>query len=112
MNASILNTIKKLLGIADDYTEFDMDVIVHINTAFAILNQLGIGPAEGFAISDSTTLWSDFLKYNDPLQFQMVKSYIYLKVKTLFDPAITGAVSEAINANLKELEWRLSIARE
>ena len=112
MTESILTSIKKLLGIADDYTEFDMDVIIHINTAFSILCQFGIGPLEGFAIADSTSTWADFLGDGTPTKFEMVKSYVYLKVKTLFDPALTNAVAEAINKNLAELEWRISILRD
>ena len=112
MNESILTSIKKLLGIADDYNEFDMDVIIHINTAFSILCQLGIGPDGGFSITGYSETWKQFLTYENDNAFSMVKSYVYLKVKTLFDPALTNAVSEAINKNLAELEWRISILRD
>ena len=107
---SILTTIKKLLGIAEEYEHFDPDIIVHINTAFMVLTQLGIGPAEGFTIYDESALWSDFLE-DDP-RFEAVKTYIHLKVKLLFDPPVNSAVIESITKSISELEWRLNVAAE
>lgn len=107
---SILTTIKKLLGIAEEYEHFDQDIIVHINTAFMVLTQLGIGPAEGFSIEDDTSFWSDFL--GDDPRFEAVKTYIHLKVKLLFDPPVNSAVIESINKSISELEWRLNVAAE
>jgi len=108
MNSSILTSIKKLLGLTEEYQSFDQDIIMHINTVLGILTQLGVGPVEGFAIEDETATWSDYL--GDDNRLSMVKSYIYLKVKTLFDPSLTSTVNEAINRNISELEWRLNVA--
>jgi hypothetical protein len=107
---SILTSIKKLLGIEAEYEHFDPDIIMHINTAFMILTQLGVGPSEGFAIEDETSVWSDFLPANPRLE--SVKSYIYLKVKLLFDPPLSSSVIESINRSINELEWRLNVAVE
>lgn len=107
---SILTTIKKLLGIAEEYEHFDSDIIVHINSAFMILTQLGVGPAKGFSISDEMSLWSDFL--GDDPRLEAVKTYIHLKVKLLFDPPTNSAVIESLNKSISELEWRLNVAAE
>ena len=108
MDRSILTSIKKLLGIAEDYEHFDQDLIIHINSVFAILKQMGAGPAEGFFISDKTSEWSDFT--NGELDIEMIKSYVYLKVRLLFDPPLSSAVMESINRLISELEWRISVA--
>lgn len=101
---SVLNSIKKLLGIQESYTIFDADLIMHINSTFAMLNQIGIGPKEGFMIEDSYTTWDEYItKANE----SMVKSYIYLKVRLLFDPPSNNSLTESINRQLSELEWRL-----
>lgn len=108
METSILTSIKKLLGIAEDYTEFDEDIIIHINTVFLNLTQLGVGPKEGFSIEDDTAEWEDFI--DNSLQLQAVKSYMYLKVKLLFDPPLSSSVIESMNRMIAELEWRLNVA--
>lgn len=107
---SILTSIKKLLGIAEDYTQFDDDIIMHINTVFLNLTQLGVGPEEGFSIEDDVASWEDFIE--DNLQLQAVKSYMYLKVKLLFDPPLSSSVVESMNRMISELEWRLNVAVE
>ena len=107
---SILTSIKKLLGITEEYDQFDPDIIMHINSVFMILTQLGIGPAEGFSIEDDTSIWSDFIK--DANKIEAVKSYIYLKVKLLFDPPLSSAVIDSTNRLINELEWRLNVAAE
>lgn len=104
MNESILISIKKLLGIAADYTQFDTDIIIHINTAFALLNDIGIGPEDTFVIFDENDKWDDFTEGEDELN--MVKSYVYMRVRMMFDPP-NGQVAEAMNNNIKELEWRM-----
>lgn len=104
---SILTSIKKLLGIGEDYEEFDQDIIIHINTVLVALTQMGIGPEEGFVISDRTALWSDFIPDN-MVKVENVKTYVYLKVKMIFDPPASSAVADAINRNASELEWRLT----
>lgn len=107
---SILTSIKKLLGIAEEYEHFDADLIMHINTSISILTQLGIGPSKGFSIKDESDTWNDFVE-NDP-RLESIKTYIYLKVKLLFDPPLSNAVIESINRNISELEWRLNVTAE
>lgn len=102
---SILNSIKKNLGIHENDTNFDADLIMHINSVFGILYQMGVGPNEPFSIEGSSEIWNDFLQ--DNIKINYVKSYIEKKVKLLFDPPITGSVMESINNQIKELEWRL-----
>lgn len=108
---SILTSIKKLLGITEDYTHFDADIIMHINSVFTTLTQLGVGPSEGFYIEDATTDWTEFIP--DLTKLQAVKSYIYLKVRLLFDPSSLGSATlAAYERQIKELEWRLNVAAE
>lgn len=108
METSILTSIKKLLGVAEDYAEFDEDIMTHINSVFLNLTQLGVGPEEGFMIKDDTAEWEDFI--NNSVQLQAVKTYVYLKVKLLFDPPLSSSVTESINRMIAELEWRLNAA--
>ena len=108
---SILTSIKKQLGIAKDYTHFDADIIMHINSVFMVLTQLGVGPSDGFYIEDDSLEWMDFIE--DPNQLQAVKTYIYLKVRLLFDPASLGSATlAAYERQIQELEWRLNVAAE
>ena len=107
---SILTSIKKLLGITEEYDQFDPDIIMHINSVFMILTQLGVGPAEGFSIEDDTSVWSDFIQ--DVKKLESVKTYVYLKVKLAFDPPLSSAVIESMNRLISELEWRLNVAAE
>ena len=102
---SILTSIKKLLGIDEKDTHFDPDIIMDINSVFSILTQMGVGPSKGFSIMDEAAEWKDFLE-SDPDKFSMVRSYMHLKVKLLFDPPLSGAAIEAIKEQIKELEWR------
>lgn len=108
---SILTSIKKLLGITEEYTHFDADLIMHINSVFTILTQLGVGPKEGFRIEDELATWNDFLQ-TDSLLFDSVKSYMHLKVKLLFDPPLSGTVMEAYNRMISEFEWRLNVTAD
>lgn len=108
METSILTSIKKMLGVAEDYTEFDEDIITHINSVFLNLTQLGVGPEEGFMIEDDTAVWEDFI--NDSIRLQAVKTYMYLKVKLLFDPPLSSSVTESFTRMIAELEWRLNVA--
>ena len=107
---SILTSIKKLLGVDKDYTQFDDDIIMHINTVFLNLAQLGVGPAEGFVIEDDSSEWSDFVDVDNNAQLHAIKTYIYLKVKLLFDPPLSSTVIESMNHMISELEWRLNVA--
>ena len=104
---SILTSIKKLLGITEEYPYFDEDLIIHINSVFAVLPQICPLCPKGFAISDKTATWQDYLEDEDRITF--IKTYVYLKVRLLFDPP-TGTVLDAMKQSIDELEWRLSIA--
>ena len=103
---SILTSIKKMLGITEEYDQFDPDIIMHINSVFMILTQLGVGPEKGFYIEDDIATWEDFL--TDPTTLQMVKSYMYLKVRLLFDPPASSVIVECMNKSISEFEWRLN----
>ncbi|MET0786492.1 MAG: hypothetical protein ABWY25_07300 [Paenisporosarcina sp.] len=110
MGNSILNSTKKILGIPFDYEVFDLDIITHINSAFSVLCQLGVGPVEGFFIEDDLALWENFPVPNN--QMSLVKTYVYLKVRSLFDPPTTSFLIEATNNQIREFEWRLNVYRE
>jgi hypothetical protein len=110
MSDSILTSTKKILGIADDYTAFDLDIISHINSVFSTLNQLGIGPAEGFMIEDKSITWDAFLGAD--LRLNAVKQYVYLRVRMVFDPPGTSYAVAAMQEQIKEHEWRLNVVRE
>lgn len=116
MEDSILTSIKKLLGMTEDYKHFDSDIMMNINTVFMSLRQLGIGPTDGFMIEDSYASWDEYINIQEYPEKQAllsaVKSYIYLKVKLAFDPPINASVIEAINKQISELEWRLNVEAE
>lgn len=107
---SILTSVKKLLGITEKYTQFDLDLIIHINSAFMELTQLGVRPTTGFHISDSSATWSDYLGESPNLE--AVKSYVYLRVRLLFDPPSSSAVMENMKQMLNEYAWRLNVEAE
>lgn len=109
ISTSILDDIKKLLNLSKENTSFDTDIIIHINSVFMILNQLGVGPVEGFRISDSTTKWESYITNIDDLD--SIKTYIYLKVKMIFDPPLSTTVTESFKESIKEFEWRLTNAK-
>lgn len=107
MDDSILDSIKKILGMPPEYDAFDTDLVIHINSVFGILTQLGVGPEGGFSISDNTTLWKSYL--GDYKDLEMVKSYIALKVRLVFDPPTVGSVMDAMKEQIREFEWRLNV---
>jgi hypothetical protein len=107
---SILTSIKKLLGIEEEYKHFDADIIMHINSVFTVLTQIGVGPAEGFRIEDDIVTWNDFL--GDDKRLDSVKSYMHMKVKLLFDPPTSSAVMESMNRMISEFEWRLNVTAD
>lgn len=107
---SILLSIKKLLGIEAEYEHFDTDIIIHINSVFSILTQLGVGPENGFSIYDKNAVWHDFIQ--DSSKIEMVKTYIYLKVRLLFDPPTVSSVASSFSQMISELEWRLNITAD
>lgn len=110
MTNSILDSTKKVLGLSFDYDVFDLDLMMHINSVFSTLNQLGIGPVGGFMIEDATTTWDAFL--SDDSRLNSVKTYIYLRVRMLFDPPQTAYLVTALKEQIQELEWRLNVYRE
>ena len=107
---SILTSIKKLLGIAEDYEHFDQDLIIHINSVLSVLTQLGVGPSEGFSIEDENATWNDFIPEDKRLS--SIRSYVYMKVKLLFDRPLSSSVMESMNRLISEFEWRLIVAAE
>ena len=111
ISESILTSIKKLLGIDENYTHFDADIVMHINSVFSILTQMGVGPANGFSISGKDETWSAFIT-DKPNIFSLVKSYVYMKVRLLFDPPLSSAAIESINRQISEFEWRLFVAAD
>lgn len=107
---SILTSVKKSLGIEASYKQFDMDIILAINTVFSVLTQLGVGPETGFSIQDEEAEWTDFIE-EDP-RFEMIKTYVYLRVRLLFDPPSSSFVVDAFKNQISELEWRIQVAAE
>lgn len=105
---SILDSIKKMILGNSEETHFDMDIIIHINSVFATLNQMGVGPEETFTIDDDSTIWSEFTE--DDVLFNNVKTYMYLKVKLIFDPPASSSVLAAMERQISELEWRLNVS--
>ena len=110
MDDSILNSIKKLLGIEKEYEHFNTDVIIHINSAISTLTQIGVGPSNGFSITGDIETWRELIGERGDLEF--IKSYIYLKVKLVFDPPSSSAVIDAIKQQISELEWRIQVATD
>lgn len=108
METSIFDSIKKLLGIPSEVTEFDTDILIHINSVFSVLTQLGVGPSSGFSIEDSSAEWSDFI--GDDARLSDVKSFVYLKTRLLFDPPASSAAMDAMNRMASELEWRINVS--
>ena len=109
---SILTSTKKQLGIAPDYTHFDADIIMHINSVFMILAQLGVGPSKGFSITDESAVWTDFIPESAADCLQGVKTYMGKKVGLMFDPPSNSIIMESQNRIINELEYRLHILAE
>lgn len=109
-NNSILYTIKKMLGLEEDYTPFDQDVIVHINSALMTLTQFNVGPKTGFMINGYEEEWDDFL--TNSVMLGAAKNYVYLKVRMLFDPPSNSFVMEALKQQAEEIGWRLNVMAE
>lgn len=111
MDQSILNSIKKILGVDPSLTVFDFDILMYINGVFARLHQLGVGPVDGFTIDDAVATWGDFLG-TDIARFNQVKTYIYLSVRIVFDPPQTGYLVTAMEKQIEKLEWTINVVRE
>lgn len=110
MEPSILKSTKKILGVGDADTSFDVDIMTHINSVLAVLTQVGIGPDNGYMIEDDTATWDAFIG-TDP-RLNLVKTYLYLKVRLLFDPPGTSYAINAMEKQIAEFEWRLNVMRE
>ena len=110
MNESILTSIKKLLGIAEEYTHFDTDIMIHINSVFMTLHQLGVGPAAGYRIDSVADAWNEFV--SSEANLEAVKTYMYLKVRLVFDPPTNASVLNAYKEEIEKLEWRLNVQAE
>lgn len=110
LEASILNTTKKVLQISPDDPSFDQDIFLHINSAFSDLSDLGIGPLEGFFIEDDTTTWSAYV--DEPIAQSKIKTFVYLKVRLIFDPPESSYALAAAEKQLDQVTWRLSVLRE
>lgn len=106
---SILLSVKKLIGLTSDYTQFDADLIIHINSTFAVLNQLGVGPEDPFTITGNSETWDEFVSQQNT---ENVRSYMFMKVKMLFDPPSTATMHEAYSKSIEEMEWRLTVAAD
>ena len=109
--SSILDTTKKMLGIESDYTAFDVDIIAFINAALLSLNQIGVGPNDGFVVEDSSASYEDFVG-DDPYLIGAVKQYIYLQVRMAFDPPTNSFVMEALQRSSDEYIWRMRVQIE
>lgn len=107
---SILTSVKRILGITEEYEHFDLELIMHINTVFTILTQMGVGVENGFKIKDKSQTWSEFTQ--DDSKIEDVKTYVALKVKLIFDPPASSSAMDAVNRTISELEWRLYVASD
>lgn len=108
---SILTSIKKMLGLTEEYKHFDVDIVTHINATFRVLHQLGVGPSKAFRITNADAIWSDFIA-EDCEDFEEVKTYVYQRVKLLFDPPLSSAHMTALKESIAEFEWRLQVESE
>ena len=104
---SILTSIKKLLGIDESHEFYDEQIIMHINSVFPTLRQLGVGPSKGFRIEDKIATWSDYITETEYITYDSVKAYVYAKVRLIFDPPTSSARIESLKEIIKEFEWRL-----
>ena len=107
MEESSLKTIKQLIGGPDDFEQFDLDLTIHINSAFATLTHLGVGPKEGYRITGPDNVWSEFEE--DAQELSLIKDYVYIKTRLLFDPPTSGSLMDSLKEQLNEMKWRLYI---
>jgi hypothetical protein len=114
MEQSILKSTKKILGVSPDDDSFDLDIMTHINSAFSNLHDLGVGSPLGFVVEDDTANWNNLFEKPEEQKSMLayIRSYIYLRVRLLFDPPGTSFLLDSINKQIEELEWRISVKRE
>ena len=108
---SILDTIKKLIGIDSEDDSFDVDILTAINSTIPALSQMGIGPKKGYIVLSRDNTWTDYIP-NQTINLEGVKTYIYLKTKMIFDPPANSTTIEAFNKVMSELEWRMMLSVE
>jgi hypothetical protein len=108
-NMSILEDVKRAIGIVPEYDVFDSQLIICINSVFSTLHQLGLGPEEGFSIEGSKEEWDEFV---DSARFNFVRSYMIMKVHVMFDPPTSSIALEALNKQIEEYEWRMTSEME
>ena len=110
---SILTSVKKVLGIPEYYEHFDQDILLHLNSVMSILHQLGVGPENGFVVEDDSTTWSELFDGDiDTNKMMYVKSYVCLRVRLLFDPPASSGAIDAMERQMRELEWRITVTRD
>lgn len=113
MEESILNSLKKMLGMPSEFTAFDTDLLIHINSIFMTLHQLGVGPEEVFRISGQSETWASFLTNSrTETDLNGVMDYMYLKLRILFDPPSSSYVLSSLERQMEEYEWRLTLQAE
>ena len=110
MESSILTSTKNILGLSEEYTPFDLSIVTFINQTFAKLTQLGVGPDNGFFIEDETTEWEEVTL--TPKMLNFVKTFVFLEVKRLFDPPGTSFLGAAVDKQIDEFVWRISVQRD
>ena len=107
---SILTSIKKMLGITEDYIQFDVDLIIHINSVLSILTQMGVGPTTGFVVTDKTQKWNDWFTLTNDME--LIKTYVFLRVKMIFDPPGVATVAKSYEQLIREIECRLFVVTD
>lgn len=117
MEQSILKSTKNMLGVGDDDTSFDLQILTHVNVAFSTLTDMGVGPQGGFVIEDDTTEWEEYFPNEDDpdklkVMLSKIKTVVFLRTKLLFDPPTSSYVLDATKNQLTEMEWRLNVNRE
>ena len=113
MDESILSTVKLSLGIPIEYTAFDIQILMYLNSVLAILPQLGVGPREGMQVTDEYASWNELLGLVDkPNLYSYVKSYVCLRVRLLFDPPSSSGTIDAMERQMRELEWRITVTTD
>lgn len=113
MENSILTSVKGAIGFDEAYTAFDNDIIMHINSVFSTLTQLGIGPSDGFMIEDSSAEWDDYITADVPAnELNSVRTYVFLKLRLIFDPPTSSYFIASFERQIAEFEWRLNVSRE